>query len=527
MIVPTDRLPRFVCSSFTVPKKGKTGKYDAYRVVRNGSFKTNATTSINQWIDPEKCKMHNLPNLRTYAHFFEGKKVASLRDLSDYFRQIGLDEAHRKFAGYSLFSLYTVDARQPYGFASAPANAQYISTLIIWIFNHCVLKEKELSELADRVLVHIDDFALATEDPHKMTQLIGEFDRLLHELGVKVSHHKSETFVSNFETYGANWQLQKQTVGIPRKKLKAAVRLIILLIRFRIGSGQAFETLAGKLMYFAQYNHATKAIIYHLCYHIQKQLRQIPNYKRTLFIVPISFIRIMIFWLNSIKYLSDVPITYLTDRITFNVYAATDASDKGAGFILANRFGHYTFKPAHKQWHINCKEAHCILTMIHSAPYLVTGKILYIYCDNEACVGAINKTWSKSAKFMKFIAEIAWACIAYRAIAKLQYVQSDLNVLPDALSRLHEEGKAQLFHSFTEALNMNLHHLKADYFDNFNPDLDLAIAQRRDQEEMDELMTYLSLPYEQRATKKYPFYDVLIDNPMEQTQQPIHHPFNP
>ena len=58
VIVPTDSLPRFVCSSFTVPKKGKTGKYDAYRVVRNGSFKTNATTSINQWIDPEKCKMH-------------------------------------------------------------------------------------------------------------------------------------------------------------------------------------------------------------------------------------------------------------------------------------------------------------------------------------------------------------------------------------------------------------------------------------------------------------------------------------
>ena len=57
-IVPTTKPARYNICVFTVLKKdSKIGLMTKLRVVRHGSFKQMNTTSINDWINKEKCKM--------------------------------------------------------------------------------------------------------------------------------------------------------------------------------------------------------------------------------------------------------------------------------------------------------------------------------------------------------------------------------------------------------------------------------------------------------------------------------------
>ena len=44
-----------------------------------------------------------------------------------------------------------------------------------------------------------------------------------------------------------------------------------------------------------------------------------------------------------------------------------------------------------KHWHINLKELHVPLSMIHSMPSLITNKTVVIYIDNRTAVQAIHR----------------------------------------------------------------------------------------------------------------------------------------
>ena len=93
-IEPSDKPPKYVINVFCVPKKDSaTGLMTKLRVVRHGSFSEATTTSINDWIDKQKCKMPTLPNLKDYVRLLIGCNWMSLRDLSDAFRQFAAAEA--------------------------------------------------------------------------------------------------------------------------------------------------------------------------------------------------------------------------------------------------------------------------------------------------------------------------------------------------------------------------------------------------------------------------------------------------
>ncbi len=131
-IEPIDYNPKYICMIFGVAKKDAYGFYTKIRVIRNGSYKSKNTTAINEWIKKEKCKMPTIPNLIKYCQLFQTKKWFAIRDLADFFRQIGLIEADCDFIGYSLFGLRFRDRKQPYGVSSAPANC--VSFICVFCF---------------------------------------------------------------------------------------------------------------------------------------------------------------------------------------------------------------------------------------------------------------------------------------------------------------------------------------------------------------------------------------------------------
>ena len=198
-IVPVNKPSQYNICVFTVPKKdSETGLMTKLRVVRHGSFKTMDTTSINEWINKEKCKMETLPNLKSYVSLLINHNRVSLRDLKDAFRQVALASADQFYLGYSIFGLKFMEKKQAYGIASAAANCQSFSQIIIWILNN----HKYPIQWRNKILVHIDDFVLAAKDEISCREMTNIFDKLCDELNVKISVKKNIDNAVRFELYG-------------------------------------------------------------------------------------------------------------------------------------------------------------------------------------------------------------------------------------------------------------------------------------------------------------------------------------
>ena len=429
-IIPSANPPKYIINVFCVPKKdAKTGLMTKLRVVRHGSFAASNMTSINQWISEDKCKMPTLPNLKDYVRTLFPCDWMSLRDLSDAFRQIGLAQADDGYLGYSLFGLYFIDKKQPYGIASAAANCQSFAQIIISILN-----KKLHKKLRNKILVHIDDFCLAAKTKEQAQNLKDKFDALCGELNVLISHEKNIDVVQRAVLYGFVFDLKNKTVGIPEDKQTQLKILIQNTLLTKVITGRALETLCGKIMHWSQLYRPAKALCYNMISYLHKLLRQKKDYKRLCFKVPKCIIQDLKFWIKYLDLIKEVDMKYILNQPTMLTIGTSDACDDGAGFCIDRHWGYYKFPKHHKKWHINQKEAHAVIMMIHNLKHYLTGKRLILMVDNTPLFYSMAKHWGSEA-LMPFVYEICILMMKYKIQIWFEWIPTKDNVLADSLSR--------------------------------------------------------------------------------------------
>ena len=360
-LIPTEINPRYIINVFCVPKKDpKTDLMTKLRVVRNSSFSTSKTTSINQWIDKFKCKMPSLPNLKDYCKLLIDSSYLALRDLKDAFRQIALAKKDVGYLGYSIFGLKLLDTKQPYGISSAAANCQSFAQILIWI-----LENKKLpTNLRQRILVHIDDFVMAARSKEQVAMMERLFDDLCTELGVMVSNDKTVHATQIAVLYGFRFNLIDKTVGIPENKLEKLKVFIKSTIKIGVITGRAMDTLCGKIMHWSQLFKPAKALCYNMISYSYRKVRIRLGYKTECFILPPCIVQDLKFWLQYTHLIKSVPMTRVLNLPMIQIYGASDACEYGGGFCIREKWGYYKFSDQHSKWHIDQKEAHAVIMLL-------------------------------------------------------------------------------------------------------------------------------------------------------------------
>ena len=458
-IVPSKTKPKYVVNLFCVPKKDSaTGLMTKLRVVRHGSFATATTTSINDWIDQQKCKMPTLPNLKDYVKLLINCNYMALRDLSDAFRQIGLSNADVGYLGYSLFGLYFLDKKQPYGIASAAANCQSFAQIVIWIMNNHKLPQ----HLRRNILVHIDDFLLAAKTKKETIFLQQAFDNLCKELHVDISHLKDVNTTQKATLYGFTFDLKKKTVGIPNEKLKRLRNFIKLTIKIGVITGRALETLTGQIMHWSQLYKPAKSLCYNLVSFIHKKIRARKSYRTECFRLPSCVIQDLKFWQKYVNLLKSVSMESIIREPAIQIVGASDACNSGGGFCVKDTWGHYKFKDCHKQIHIDEKEAHAVIMLMENLKHILTGKKLVLYVDNAVLFHAMSRHWA-GERMMPCIYEICHIMMKYKIQIWFEWIPTDCNKLADALSRYDFDSFwkwVQIFRLQMRPFALNLKYVK-------------------------------------------------------------------
>ena len=434
-LIPVETKPDYLIVLFCAPKKPKAHQTHAWRVVRHCSFARFLYTSINEWIDPDKCRMHDLlhpiPNLKSYCKVFYKKSRFSGRDLKDAFRQILMTLEDAQKLGYTVFGKYFREDRQPYGLRSAAQNCQHFVSMIIWIFETYKLRPDQKG----RTLVHIDDFAFCGFSQEEVDEMSRLFDELMEELGIQVSHNKSFTSVSREIQYGFDWDLHDQTVGIPQLKLERLTIGISMAIEHRIITIRALHAISGQIMHWSQLHHASKSLCRNIIDTIHKwsDITTLPNTQWVF--LPLSVIDDFRFWLKHIQVIKRVRIESILALTRCTRFAATDASGRAGGVVCGSRWFAYEFQGKHREWNINQKEAHAIIMLIHNMRHQLTGRKIQIDVDNMAVFHGIRRKWSPTRSLMVFIYEICLLMIEYHIDIWISWVRTNSNVMADALSR--------------------------------------------------------------------------------------------
>lgn len=438
-IKPASKQGHYQLNLLCVPKKdAETGYMTNVRVARHGSYATRHKLPINKDIDKEHCKMENLPNTRKYIHRLIKWGYVSLRDLKDAFRQLLLASKDIGWVQYCLFGLPFWDQRQAYGLASAAANCQHFGNLLIWIYHNKYLP----AHMRDRVLVHIDDFLIASKSEKEAIFMAGRFDQMCEDLGVKVSHEKDETAIVQGIVHGMGFNLETKFVEIPKLKFDELITGIDLMVKHRWVQGKALESMCGKMMHWSQLRKQAKVLCYRLLGFIYEKIRKNPRYKWCLFWLPDVVVRDLLFWKQYAWYMRKVSMVSVLQQPSITISGSSDASSFAGGFVVGGHYGSYLFNNEsnesgliHLNMHINLQEAHAVIMLLYNFRKLLTGHQLLLYIDNEPLMYSVFRNWSGSGQLMEFVQEISLLMCVYCIGIRVEYIPSELNGFSDALSR--------------------------------------------------------------------------------------------
>ena len=234
--------------------------------------------------------------------------------------------------------------------------------------------------------------------------------------------------------YGFKWNLKKKTVGIPDNKLKQLKKLINNTLKAKIITGRALETLCGKIMHWSQLYKPAKALCYNMVSYLHKILRCKQNYKYLAFRVPPCILRDLRFWLKYTSLIKEVSMDSIINEPSEVIVGASDACDDGAGFCVGQKWAYYKFEGEQKEWHINQKEAHAVITLLHNMKDELRGKKLILLVDNTALFYSMAKHWG-SERMMPCIYEMCLLMMQNNIRVWFEWIPTKCNVLADALSR--------------------------------------------------------------------------------------------
>ncbi len=219
-------------------------------------------------------------------------------------------------------------------------------------------------------------------------------------------------------------------------------------------------------------------------------------------ILPISVINDLRFWLKWIDNIKIVSMYTILNNPSINVFAATDACEEGAGYVIDSLFAKYKFNKNDLNLSINQKEAHCVLTLIESHKHFLTGKALKLYIDNTSCYYSMVRKWSTSYNMMIFVFELCLLMIKYKIYVHFVWLPSAFNFLPDRLSRF----KMIEFHELCNTFNLKLAETKPDYFGRYQFANNPLMNYENDMLEYANFIKWLKQPLSIRAISPYKCY---------------------
>ena len=199
------------------------------------------------------------------------------------------------------------------------------------------------------------------------------------------------------------------------------------------------ESIIGKLSFIANCVQAGRVFIARLL----NTLSGLPQKGRHT--LNNEFKKDIAWWKKFMKQFNGQSILWLHDTLQPDKVFSSDACLTGAGATCENEYFHVKFplsitKKYHNIAHL---EMWVIILCARLWTEHLTGKVIHLYCNNQACVDIINNGKTKDKLLQQLLRKLTMILSINQIWIKLIYIRSHKNILPDILSRWYNGSEAR------------------------------------------------------------------------------------
>ena len=292
------------------------------------------------------------------------------------------------------------------------------------------------------VVVYLDDFLVVGKTQAECLAAFEYLLQLLRDLGFSISWRKVVKPTTRLIFLGIELDTVRQCMSLPASKLVELQDLVTQFQKCVRASKRQLQQLADKL------NWACRVV-----YGGRTFLRRILD-TMNLLVKPSAQCKLTPDFYADIQWWCDFLQTFNGKHLFLSqnrVEVATDACPMAAravfsGDWLYNNFG--CESPTLSALHINHKEALAVCLAAERWAPAWANRQVFVFCDNQAAVGMINKGSTSSPLVMQALRRLSWLSAVFNFRLKMQYLPGSLNVIADAVSRLHSTAHLLYFCGF-------------------------------------------------------------------------------
>ncbi|KAI5641153.1 reverse transcriptase (RNA-dependent DNA polymerase) domain-containing protein [Phthorimaea operculella] len=312
---------------------------------------------LNLYLKPRKFRLTNQSHIPKFLH--PSDYLAKL-DLSQAYIHVPIKESHKRYLCFAYAGkLYQLTCL-PFGLSSAPLA---FSRLTNWVAS--VLRLRGI-----RVLVYLDDFLFAHQNPHILENQVQFAVELLQSLGWVVNLEKSILKPTRqIEYLGIIWDTANNQKLLPQQKITSLSLDLQKIIENPVWDWKSGTSLIGKLGFGANVTPMGRLYTRNL-QRASRILKEDTPHKK--FPVPAQAIVDCLWW---IQHLHSPGKLFVPDP---TIFLTTDASDAGWGIQLGNHMLSGMWTSEQRLWHINRKEFFTVFIALSRFQTVVQGQSILL-----------------------------------------------------------------------------------------------------------------------------------------------------
>lgn len=203
--------------------------------------------SVNDFINPEQCSVQYTSFDDTTAIISKLGRGALLgkKDIANAFRLLPICPEDFPLLGFHFKDNFYIDKCLPFGYSIACASFEKKFTSLHWII--------QTSANVDTMVHYLDDFLFAgPANNNTCLHLMNSFDQVCQQLGVPISHEKSEGPTTSITFLGLGIDTIGQSIFVPPDKVKALEVLLSSSISKHKITLKQMQSLAGSLAFITK-----------------------------------------------------------------------------------------------------------------------------------------------------------------------------------------------------------------------------------------------------------------------------------
>lgn len=412
--------PSFLSPLFLIPKSDGT-----QRPIFN-------LRMLNQYVLTDRFRLINMYRV---PDFLQTKDWMCKVDLSQAYFNLPIAQSHRRF----LRLLYKGELLEmtclPFGLSTAP---KVFACLTNWIAQ--TLREKGI-----RIIVYLDDFLIAHQNPTVVTEHVNLLLESLVFLGFQINYGKSVLVPQKQITYlGIVWHTWTNLKKLPPEKVATVIKKVTQVLDTGDVSLKELQSVVG-LLNFASFVVPRGRLNHRATLRFLSKLPENPTSTR--FVLPFTVREEMNWWIQNCDLSTLIHVPPPTHFLT------TDASDTAWGAQLDNQAISGVWQPEEQNLHCNMKELLAILKVLETQAACMSGGCVLIQSDNRSAVAYLrNEGGTKSQSLMDLTQRIFLALDRHQIHFKIYHIPGKFNNHADCLSRHRRPPEWHLIPACTDMI---------------------------------------------------------------------------